>query len=169
MKVLEPAIKRGDVRIVGDPWAEGWRAEEAQRLTEEALKRSRGRLHAVLASNDGTAGGVIGALEARGIAGKVLVTGQDAEVAGLRRIVAGTQSMTVYKPIRSLANLAARNAVRLAEGEEVYTATTVNNGMKQVPAMLLEPIVVDKGNIEYTVISDGFQKREDVFGAAAKP
>jgi D-xylose transport system substrate-binding protein len=167
MKVLAPAVKRGEVRLVGDPWAEGWRADEARRLTEEALTRARGRLAAVLASNDGTAGGVVEALEKRGLAGKVLVTGQDAEVEGLKRIVAGTQSMTVYKPIRSLANLAARNAVRLAEGDEVYTATTVNNGMKQVPAMLLEPIVVDKGNIEYTVISDGFQKREDVFGAAA--
>jgi len=74
--------------------------------------------------------------------------------------------MTVYKPIRSLANLAARNAVRLAEGEEVYTATSVNNGMKNVPAMLLEPIAVDRDNVEYTVISDGFQKRDDVFWAA---
>jgi D-xylose transport system substrate-binding protein len=75
--------------------------------------------------------------------------------------------MTVYKPIRSLANLAARNAVRLAEGEPVDTATTVNNGKKDVPAMLLEPISVDKDNLEYTVISDGFQKRADVFAKAA--
>ncbi|HSL23198.1 MAG TPA: substrate-binding domain-containing protein [Vicinamibacterales bacterium] len=166
MKVLEPAVKRGEVRIIGDPWADDWQAEAARQHTEEALKRTRGRVTAVLASNDGTAGGVIAALEARGLAGKVLVTGQDAELDALKRIVAGTQTMTVYKPIRSLANLAARNAVRLAEGEEVYTATTVNNGMKDVPAMLLEPIVVNKSNIEYTVISDGFQKREDVFGAA---
>jgi D-xylose transport system substrate-binding protein len=167
MKVLAAAIKSGDVRLVGDPWADDWQAEAARKLTEEALTRTRGRVTAVLASNDRTAGGVVAALEARGLAGKVLVSGQDADIDALRRIVAGTQSMTVYKPLRSLANLAARNAVRLAEGDEVYTATTVDNGMKQVPAMLLEPIVVDKGNIEYTVISDGFQKRDDVFGAAA--
>lgn len=167
MKVLGPAIKRRDVRLVADPWADGWRPAEARRLTDEALTKARGSITAVLASNDGTAGGVIQALDARGLAGKVLVTGQDAEIEGLRRIVAGTQVMTVYKPIRSLANLAARNAVRLAEGEAVYTATSVDNGFKKVPAMLLEPIVVDKGNLEYTVISDGFQKRNDVFSAAA--
>jgi D-xylose transport system substrate-binding protein len=166
MKVLEPAIKSGDVRIVGDPWADDWSAAAAQRLTEEALKRTHNRLTAVLASNDATAGGVIAALEAHGLADKVLVSGQDAELDAIRRIVAGTQSMTVYKPVRSLANLAARNAVRLAEGEAVYTATTVNNGFKEVPAMLLEPIVVDKENVEYTVISDGYQKRDDVFRAA---
>lgn len=167
MKVLAPAVKRGDVRIVGDPWADNWSAAEAQRLTEEALKRTKGRITAVLASNDETAGGVVAALEAYGLANKVLVSGQDAELEAVRRIVAGSQSMTVYKPIRSLANLAARNAVRLAEGEAVYTATTVNNGLKDVPAMLLEPIVVDKENVEYTVISDGFQKRDEVFRAVA--
>ena len=167
MKVLAPAVKRGDIRIIADPWADNWDPAAAQRLTEEALKRARGRLTAVLASNDGTAGGVVAALEAHGLAGKVLVSGQDAELDAVRRIVAGTQSMTVYKPIRSLANLAARNAIRLAEGEAVYTAKTVNNGMKEVPAMLLEPIAVDKDNLEYTVISDGYQKRDEVFRSSA--
>jgi D-xylose transport system substrate-binding protein len=167
MKVLGPAVKRGEVRIVGDGWADNWSAAEAQRLTEEALKKTKGRITAVLASNDDTAGGVVAALEAYGLANKVLVSGQDAELEAVRRIVAGSQSMTVYKPIRSLANLAARNAVRLAEGEAVYTATTVNNGLKDVPAMLLEPIVVDRENVEYTVISDGFQKRDEVFRAVA--
>lgn len=166
MKVLEAAVKAGQVRIVGDPWAEDWSAAAAQKLTEEALKKTHDRITAVLASNDTTAGGVIAALEAHGLADKVLVSGQDAELEAIRRIVAGTQAMTVYKPVRSLANLAARNAVRLAEGEAVYTATTVNNGFKNVPAMLLEPIVVDRENVEYTVISDGYQKRDEVFRAA---
>jgi D-xylose transport system substrate-binding protein len=167
MKVLGPAIKQGDVKLVGDPWAENWEAAAARRHTEEALKKARS-LTAVVASNDVTAGGAIEALEAKGLAGKVLVSGQDAELEALRRIVAGTQTMTVYKPIRSLANLAARNAVRLAEGTAVDTATTVNNGKKDVPAMVIEPISVDKGNLEYTVISDGFQKREEVFAKPAR-
>ena len=89
MRVLEPAIKKGDIRIVADPWAENWEAEAARRLTEEALARARGRVTAVLASNDVTAGGVIAALEAKGLAGKVLVSGQDAELDAVRRIVAG--------------------------------------------------------------------------------
>lgn len=167
MRVLEPAVKKGDIRIVADPWAENWDAEAARKLTQEALERARGRVTAVLASNDVTAGGAIAALEARGLAGKVLVSGQDAEFEAVRRILAGTQTMTVYKPIRSLANLAARNAIRLAEGEPVETAVTIDNGRKQVPAMLLDPIAVDKGNLDYTVIADGFQKREDVYRGAA--
>jgi D-xylose transport system substrate-binding protein len=167
MKVIGPAIKRGDVKLVADPWADKWDAAAARKLTEEALKKARNQVTAVVASNDVTAGGAIQALQSHGLAGKVLVSGQDAELDALRRILAGTQTMTVYKPIRSLANLAARNAVRLAEGEPVDTATTVNNGKKDVPAMLLEPISVDKDNIEYTVISDGFQKREDVFAKGA--
>jgi D-xylose transport system substrate-binding protein len=167
MRVLEPAVKKGDIRIVADPWAENWDAEAARTLTEAALERARGRVTAVLASNDVTAGGVIAALEARGLAGKVLVSGQDAELEAVRRILAGTQTMTVYKPIRSLANLAARNAIRLAEGEPVETAATIDNGRKPVPAMLLDPIAVDKGNLDYTVIADGFQKREDVYRGAA--
>jgi D-xylose transport system substrate-binding protein len=167
MRVLEPAVKKGDIRIVADPWAENWDAEAARTLTDEALARTRGRLTAVLASNDVTAGGAIAALEAKGLAGKVLVSGQDAELEAVRRILAGTQTMTVYKPIRSLANLAARNAIRLAEGEPVETAATIDNGKKQVPAMLLDPIAVDRGNLDYTVIADGFQKREDVYRGAA--
>ena len=167
MKIIGPAIKSGDVKLVADPWADKWDGAVARKLTEEALKKARNQVTAIVASNDVTAGGAIEALESAGLAGKVLVSGQDAELDALRRIVAGTQTMTVYKPIRSLANLAARNAVRLAEGEPVDTATTVNNGMKDVPSMLLEPISVDKDNLEYTVISDGFQKREDVFAKAA--
>lgn len=167
MRVLEPAVEKGDIRIVAGPWAENWDAEAARKLTEEALERARGRVTAVLASNDVTAGGAIAALEARGLAGQVLVSGQDAELEAVRRILAGTQTMTVYKPIRSLANLAARNAIRLAEGEPVETAATIDNGRKQVPAMLLDPIAVDKANLDYTVIADGFQKREDVYRTAA--
>ncbi len=168
MEELQPAVKSGEVHIVADPWANNWDPAAARKLTEEAIAKSRGKLTAVVASNDGTAGGAIEALGAHGLAGKVLVSGQDAELDALRRIVAGTQTMTVYKPIRSLVYLAVRNALRLAEGERVDTAQSVNNGKKAVPAMLLEPIPVDKGNLDFTVISDGYQKREAVYQGAKK-
>jgi D-xylose transport system substrate-binding protein len=93
----------------------------------------------------------------------VLVSGQDADLPALQRIVAGTQSMTVYKPIAQLAQRAADAAVSLARHEKVATHSTVNNGKIDVPSILLDPIVVDKSNIDETVIKDGYQKVEDVY------
>jgi D-xylose transport system substrate-binding protein len=162
MKALKPAIDRGDIKIVADQWARDWQAQEALKHTENALTQARNDVVAVVASNDSTAGGVVQALEEQKLAGKVLVSGQDADLAGLQRIVAGTQSMTVYKPISNLARRAAEAAVALARGEKVQTNATVNNGKIDVPSILLEPIVVDKNNVT-TVIRDGYQKMEDVY------
>ncbi len=164
MKVLEPAIKKGAIRVVADGWAENWSAEAAAKITEEGLAKARGRVAAIVASNDVTAGGAIGVLEARGLAGKVAVSGQDAELEAARRIVAGTQTMTVYKSLRTMTRLAARNAVLLAKGETVDTAATVNNGRMDVPAMMFDPIAVDRDNLEGLLIGDGFLTREEVFG-----
>lgn len=164
MRVLEPAIKARAIRIVGDGWAENWQAGAAARLAEEGLTKAKGTLAAIVASNDVTAGGAIGVLEKRGLAGKVLVSGQDAELDAARRIVAGTQAMTVYKSLRTLTRLAARSAVMLAKGERVDTSAVVNNGKKDVPTMLFDPITVDQENLDGVLIADGFHKREAVYG-----
>ena len=163
MRVLGPAVVRGDIKIVSDEWAREWRASEALRHTEAALARVRGDVAAVVASNDATAGGVVSALEARGLAGKVLVSGQDADLPGLRRIVAGTQAMTVYKPVHQLARRAAEAAVALARGEPVATTDAVHNGHVNVPSILLEPVVVDRHNIADTVIRDGYQRHDEIY------
>lgn len=163
MNVLQPAIDRGDVKVVSNQWAREWQASEAMKHTENALTQANNNVVAVVASNDGTAGGVVQALSEQGLAGKVLVSGQDADLAGLQRIVAGSQSMTIYKPIKPLATKAAESAVALAQGEPIATNGAVNNGMKDVPSILLEPIVVDKSNVVDTVIKDGYQKMEDVY------
>jgi D-xylose transport system substrate-binding protein len=166
LKVLGPAIKSGAVKIVDQPWAQNWRADAAATLTEAALKKSGQKLAAVVASNDQTAGGVIGVLEKNNLAGKVVVSGQDAELDAVRRIVAGTQAMTVYKPLDALARMAADAAVRLAKGESVDAGTTVNNGKRDVPARLLDPIACDKSNIDGLLINDGFHTREAIYGPA---
>jgi D-xylose transport system substrate-binding protein len=163
MKVLQPAIDRGDIKIVADQWARDWLAEEALKHTENALTQNNNNVAAVVASNDSTAGGVVSALEGQKLAGKVLVSGQDADLSALQRIVTGTQTMTVYKPVSQLATRAAEAAVSLAKGEKPATTRTVNNGRVDVPFIFLEPIVVDKNNIDDTVIKDGYQKREDVY------
>jgi D-xylose transport system substrate-binding protein len=167
MNVLGPAKERGDINFVTDQWAKDWLASEALRICEDALTKSKRDVVAVVASNDATAGGAISALETAGVAGKVLVSGQDADLAGLQRIVAGKQSMTVYKPVHLLAQKAAEAAVALARGEKVDAPARINNGKVDVPSILLEPIVVDKANIEETVVKDGYQKKEAIYQNAA--
>ena len=163
MKILQAAIDRGDIKVVADQWAREWLAEEALKHAENALTQNDNKVVAMVVSNDGTAGGVIKALEAQGLVGKVLVSGQDAELAALQRIVSGSQTMTVYKPILRLAPAAVEAAVALAKREKLSTTRVVNNGRIDVPSILIEPIPVDKNNIEETVVKDGFQKRENIF------
>lgn len=167
MAALEDAVKRGDIKIVANPWVPDWREDEAMRLTAEALKKAKGQVVAIVASNDITAGGAIKALEAQGLAGKVLVSGQDANLDAVRRIVQGTQTVTVYKPLRPLARGAAQFAVQFAKGEKVEGTSTVDNGTKKVQALLLNPIAIHKGLIDQVLINDKFFTREQVYGTAA--
>lgn len=164
MKVLQPAIDRGDLRVVGDQWANDWQPVEALKIMENALTRNHNRVDAVVVSNDGLAGGAIQALAEQKLAGQVVVTGQDAELAACQRIVSGSQSMTVYKPIRALAARGAEVAILLARKQPVPDATrTLNNGRKDVPAILIPPVAVDKDNLAGTVIADGFHALADVY------
>jgi D-xylose transport system substrate-binding protein len=167
LAALEDAIKRRDIRIVADPWTPEWQADEAMRLTDAALTKAKDDVVAVVASNDITAGGAIKALEKHGLAGKVFVSGQDANLDAVRRVVNGTQAMTVYKPLRPLARGAATAAVQMAKGEKVEGTSTVDNGFKKVQAVLYSPIAVNKGLVDQVIINDRFFTREQVYGTAA--
>lgn len=162
MKVLKPYIDSGKIKVVGDQWVDGWLPENALKIMENALTANKNNINAVVASNDATAGGAIQALTAQGLAGKVAISGQDADLAGVKRIIAGTQTMTVYKPITQLANTAAEIAVDLGNGKQPQSNATLNNGLKDVPSRLLTPIPVNKDNIDSTVIKDGFHKKSDL-------
>ena len=164
MTILKPAIDRGDIKIISEQFAREWKAEEALRITEDALTKTGNKLQAIVASNDGTAGGAISALEAAGLAGKVLVTGQDAQKDAIQRIVKGTQTMTVYKAIQPLAFGAVDAAIKLAHHQAVETHDKINNGKKDVPSILITPVVVDKSNVDSTVIKDGYHSHEDIYG-----
>jgi D-xylose transport system substrate-binding protein len=163
MELLKSGVAAGSIKVVADPWAENWQAEKAKELTAAAIKKAGGRVAAVVASNDSTAQGAIEALTEANLAGKVPVSGQDAELAAMRRIVGGTQAMTVYKPIRPLARMAAGAAVNMAKGQSEDGLVNVNNGLKDVPARLLEPISVDKENMDRTVIADGYHTQAEVY------
>lgn len=161
--VLQPLIDKGDITIVYDQWTKDWTPVHAFLNMEAALKANHNQIDAVIAANDGTAGGVIDALAAQGLAGKVPVAGQDADLAAVQRIVEGTQMVTVYKPIKLLAEKAAEISMKLAKGEYEGTDRKISNGKIEVPSVLLLPIAVDQHNFEKTIVADGFHSLESIF------
>jgi D-xylose transport system substrate-binding protein len=161
MKVLQPYIDRGDIKIVHDEWAEDWKPENAQEIMENALANYK--VDAVVAANDGTASGAIQAIKAEGLEGKILVTGQDADLAACQSIAAGTQTMTVFKDVKELAKAGAEAAMKFAQGQEVKGNGVVNNGSIDVPSILIAPVSVDKDNLYEVIVKSGFHKKKDVY------
>jgi D-xylose transport system substrate-binding protein len=161
--ILQPLIAAGKVEVLFEDWAEDWKPENAKKITNAAITKIGQNLDAILASNDGTAGGAIQALTEEGLAGKIIVTGQDADLAACQRIAQGTQAMTVYKPIQSIATKAAELALKLARRQPIVARDAVSNGKIDVPSVLLEITSVTKENLRETVIKDGFRKESDVF------
>lgn len=164
LAVLQPSIDSGKIKIVADQFILDWKPEEALKMAENALTQNNDNIKAFVVSNDGMAGGVISALEKRGLAGKILVTGQDAQLDALQRIAEGKQSMTIYKAIIPLASGAVDAAVKLAKKEPLTTTPFMNESIKKsVPAILLEVVTVDKDNLMDTVIKDGYATYENVY------
>ena len=162
MAVLQPAIDRGDIKIVADQYARDWLPSEAHRITEDALTKSGNDVQAIVASNDGTAGGAVSALPPN-LVGKVLVTGQDATLEACQRIVEGRKTMTIYKPIRPLAFSAVESAIKLARGEALAAPDKINNGKIDVPSILQVPVSTDKSNMMETVVKDGYHPLQEVY------
>jgi D-xylose transport system substrate-binding protein len=152
-----------------------WSPDKAQQEMEQAITAvGKDGFVGVYAANDGTGGGAIAAMKAAGIDPKTRpTTGQDAELAAIQRILAGEQYMTVYKAIKAEAEAAAELAVALAKGETPEEpADTIDNGMKQVPSILLEPVAVTVDNIQDTIIKDAFWTADQIctgkYAAACK-
>ena len=156
LEVLQPAIDAGDITVVGDQYTDGWLPENAQRNMEQILTANNNDVDAVVASNDGTAGGAIAALASQGLAGQVPVSGQDADQAALNRVALGTQTVSVFKDSRALGTAAAEIAMALAQGtavDAVEDATTFSNGPKgmDMNAILLAPIPVTRDNLDVVI------------------
>lgn len=164
MKVLQPAIDNHAIQIVGVQSCDKWLRSEAQRITADALQKNS--IQAIVASNDGTASGAIAALQSKGLAGKVPVSGQDADLISCQYVWQGIQTVTVYKPIRQLAEAAATQVMNVVKKGAFDTTGTVelqNDGSK-VRALFLHPVAVDKSNLIETVAADGFHTREEITG-----
>jgi D-xylose transport system substrate-binding protein len=161
-KVLSDKIKNGSIGIVAEEWADNWMKEYAFEETVKNIQEGK-HIDGVIAGNDSLAEGAIEALSEHRLAGKVSVVGQDADLSACQRIVEGTQLMTVYKPIEKLAGETARLAVILAKGQSLNTEKTIYDGKYDIPYFELEPIAVDKENMDTTIIKDGFHMKEEVY------
>ena len=160
--VLRPLIDAGNYTLVDDQSVPDWDNVKGGTIFEQQLAKAGGKLDAVVSANEGLGLAAVAVLKKNGLNGKVCVSGQDATVDGLRAILTGDLSNTVYKAIKAEAEAAAALAIALLNGEDATTATaTVNNGTTDVPSVLLVPVSITKENVK-DVIADGFQTREAV-------
>jgi D-xylose transport system substrate-binding protein len=165
MKYIKPLIDNGSIKVVAEQAVDNWLPANALTIVENALTAASNNVQAILAPNDGTAGGAIQALAAQGLAGKVPITGQDAEAAAAKRIMEGTQGMTIFKDTRELAKAAINAAIAIVKGESELNKLVnnkVNNNRIDVPSYLLTPTVVTKDNLQKVLIDSGYIKKEQL-------
>lgn len=145
MSAIKPFVDKGAIKILGEQAVQGWKPENALKIAENVLTQFNNKIDGFLAPNDGTAGGIIQALAGQKMDGKVPVTGQDADVAAIRRIIAGTQLMTVYKSLNVIGTESAKITVALIKGQKPAQKVVKVEG---VDSVLLDPIAITKANIQ---------------------
>jgi len=164
--VFDPLVKKGELRIAKEYDTPDWSPDQAQNEMQQALTALGGKVDGVYCANDGTASGAIAAMKAAALTPLPPVTGQDAELAAVQRILRGEQYVTIYKPIKPEADDAARIAVALLDKapvpHDLTAGHTINNGAEKVPAVLLTPVAVTKNNVRETVVKDGFWSAEQL-------
>ncbi|HTS85735.1 MAG TPA: D-xylose ABC transporter substrate-binding protein [Usitatibacter sp.] len=164
-EVLKPAMDKGDIRIVGEQYTENWAPEVAQKNMEQILTKNNNKVDAVVASNDGTAGGVVAALRAQNMVG-VPVSGQDGDIAALNRVALGEQTVSVWKDARELGKAAGTFAARLAQGTklaDIKEAHVWTGGAKKlaIPSVFLKPLPITRDNLK-AVIDAGWATKAQV-------
>jgi len=172
IEVLKAAIDAGKIKNVGEAFTDGWLPANAQRNMEQILTRNQNKVDAVVAANDGTAGGAIAAMEAQGLAGSVPVSGQDADRAALNRVALGTQTVTIWKDARELGRNAAEIAIKLAGGAKLSeiagsAAWDQGPGKQKMTALFLKPVPVTKDNLNVVIEAGWAPKSAVCQGVAA--
>jgi D-xylose transport system substrate-binding protein len=165
LEVLNDAIKGGKIKVVGEQYTEGWAPENAQKNMEQILTKNNNKVDAVVASNDGTAGGVVAALRAQNMVG-IPVSGQDGDIAALNRVALGEQTVSVWKDARKLGEAAGTIAVQLAKGKkgkDIAGTVTWSEGTKKIPmtSLFLKPLPITADNLQ-EVIAAGWATKEQV-------
>lgn len=170
MEVLKEAVDAGKIKNVGEAYTDGWLPANAQKNMEQILTTNNNKVDAVVASNDGTAGGAIAALAAQGLAGSVPVSGQDGDHAALNRVALGTQTVSVWKDARELGKNAAEIASQLAGGKKMSEIAGVVDfttpGGNVTKSLFLTPIAITKDNLNL-VIDAGWVTKDVVCAGVA--
>jgi D-xylose transport system substrate-binding protein len=162
---LNPYINRGDIKVILDQFNENWAPEKGLANTENALVMANNNISAVICANDGIAGGAIQALGAKNLEGKVVVTGNDADINGLKRIIEGTQTSTILQNTRNQVRISLETALKLLNNEKIDNAAlTFNNGKIDIPAVAIDVDLITKDNLDALVIDSGIRTREQVYG-----
>lgn len=161
LDVIKPSIDAGKIKVIDDIVLNSWSEMETMMKLEEYFSSGKPKPDVILAANDAIAMGAVQTLP-KDLLGKVAITGQDADLIALKYIVAGNQSMTIYKPIKPLAHQAAEIAVALAKKQNLPHAIKFKTGEFEVPAILLKPVVVDKNNYKDTVVKDNYVKLSEI-------
>jgi D-xylose transport system substrate-binding protein len=162
LEAIQSKIDSGDYKIVADQFCNSWSPDEAMKHTENALTQSGNNVQGVICNNDGTAGGAIEALAAQGLAGKVIVTGGDGELAAVKRIMAGTQTMTIFKDPVLIAGTAVKMLDALLNSRTPVYNGTMDNGFKKVPACIVDMVTITKDNVKAKMIDTGFYTQEQL-------
>lgn len=162
-QVLMPLVAAGEIEIIHEDWCDNWEGVNAKRIVNAAITLHGHDIHGILASADVLSNGAVKALEEEGLTGKVLVTGQDADLVACQRIVAGTQDQTVYKPLPALARMAAEMAMKLATGKPLVVQAEIDNKAGMIPMAMAEIKNVTKENMMETIIADGFHPYDEVY------
>jgi D-xylose transport system substrate-binding protein len=160
---LKPLFDSGSAQMVMEQYCKEWKAEEGLAYAENVLSQYNNDITAFICMNDGIASGAIRALEAQGLAGKVLVTGMDAELTAIQRIAAGTQTSTLFKDSKILARAAVETAVKIAKGEALDTDATFSFGVNEFPFVITRSVIITKDNLDSVLIDGGVMKREDIY------
>lgn len=165
-KTLKPHVQSGRINILYKTYVEAWNGDHAAFELDQILASTPQDVDAVIAGFDGMAVSCIDVLNKYGLAGDVIVTGQDAELESCRRIVEGTQHITMYHPLKDIAYKAAEVAMDIVNGKDLkknYDISYTNNGFKEVPTVQINSIPVTKENIDEVLIESGFYKRSQIY------
>ncbi len=172
LDVLKPAIASGAIKVVGEQYTDNWSPEIAQRNTEQLLTRNGNRIDAVIASNDGTAGGAVAALKAQGLL-NIPVSGQDADIAAINRVARGEQTVTVWKDSRELGKAAGRYAVMLAERVKPLSIPGVamwreSAAKPAMPTLFLKPVAITRDKLKLVIDAGWASKAQVCAGVVAE-
>lgn len=173
MQAIQPAIDRGDIKIVAQQNVEQWKPDVAQALMEQVLTATDNKVDAVLAMNDSIANGVAAALASQDLLGKVAVSGQDGDKNVLNRIAKGEQTMTVWKDANALGLVAAKAAVEMIKGTKIDAVSGVKPGKTSTgtsqPSIILDPVAITRDNLDLVVKSGWIAKDALCKGVTKNP